>query len=502
MSKNILELRNISKSFSGVEVLHHVDFSLRQGEIHALLGENGAGKSTLVKLITGFHQPSSGEIYLDEQLVTFNDTRDSRDAGIAAIYQELSLFPDLDVAENIFIGRQPLNKARTVEWRKLYEEARKLLDSLGVNMDLKQKARNLSIAEQQMVEIARAFSINARILIMDEPTSSLTLNEVEDLFRLVRNIRDNGTAVIFISHRLEELFEIADRVTVLRDGSYVDTKPTKDTTREELIRMMVGRSISDQYPKIDVPPSEVILSVENLSNGLTFNDISFELRRGEILGFAGLVGAGRTDVANTLFGIKQATSGAIKLEGQPVSISSPRRAMELGLAYVPEDRLQHGLISEMNITKNITLPRLDSFSRAGWLHIRSESNEAYDIACQMEVKATSLQQLTRELSGGNQQKVVLGKWLSTNPRILILDEPTRGIDVGTKAAVHLLMTKLAAEGIAIMLISSELPEILGMSDRIIVMREGYITREFSREEATQENILTAATEDVRTRIQQ
>ena len=502
MSKNILELRNISKSFSGVEVLHNVHFSLREGEIHALLGENGAGKSTLVKLITGFHQPSSGEIYLDGNPVTFNDTRDSRDVGIAAIYQELSLFPDLDVAENIFIGRQPLNKSRMVEWRKLYEEAKKLLDSLGVNIDLKQKARNLSIAEQQMVEIARAFSINARILIMDEPTSSLTLNEVEDLFRLVRNIRKNGTAVIFISHRLEELFEIADRVTVLRDGSYVDTKPIEDITREELIRMMVGRSVSDQYPKIDVPKSEVILSVENLSSEPSFNNVSFELRRGEILGFAGLVGAGRTDLANTLFGIKQATGGTIKLEGKPVNISTPRKAMELGLAYVPEDRLQHGLISQMNITKNITLPRLDSFTRVGWIKIRSESTAAYDISCQMEVKATSIQQLTRELSGGNQQKVVLGKWLSTNPRILILDEPTRGIDVGTKAAVHLLMTKLAAEGIAILLISSELPEILGMSDRIIVMREGYITREFSREEATQENILTAATEDVRTRIQQ
>lgn len=501
MSENILELRNISKSFSGVEVLHNVDFSLKHGEIHALLGENGAGKSTLVKIITGFHQPTSGDVFFDGEQVSFNDTRDSRDVGIAAIYQELSLFPDLDVAENIFIGRQPLNNTKMVDWRKLYAEAKKLLDSLGVKIDLKQKARNLSIAEQQMVEIARAFSINARVLIMDEPTSSLTLNEVDDLFRLVRNIRKNGTAVIFISHRLEELFEIADRVTVLRDGSYVGTKPINEITREDLIRMMVGRSISEQFPKIDVPLSDVILSVENLSNGKTFRGVSFELRRGEILGFAGLVGAGRTDVANTLFGIRQATSGTIKLEGQTVSITSPRQAMELGLAYVPEDRLQHGLIPQMNITKNITLPRLDRFSQVGWIKIRSENKEAFDVACQMEVRATSIQQPTRELSGGNQQKVVLGKWLSTQPSILILDEPTRGIDVGTKAAVHALMTKLASEGIAIMLISSELPEILGMSDRIIVMREGYITAEFPREKATQENILTAATEDMRTRVQ-
>jgi rhamnose transport system ATP-binding protein len=501
MSDNILELRNISKSFSGVEVLHNVNFSLQPGEIHALLGENGAGKSTLVKLITGFHQPSTGEIYLNGELVNFSDTRDSRDAGIAAIYQELSLFPDLDVAENIFIGRQPLNKSKMVDWRKLYAEAEKLLNSLGVKIDLRQKARNLSIAEQQMVEIARAFSINARILIMDEPTSSLTLNEVADLFALVRNIRKNGTAVIFISHRLEELFEIADRVTVLRDGLYVGTKPMKEVTREELIRMMVGRSISEQFPKIEVPKSDIVLQVEKLSSERSFQNISFELRRGEILGFAGLVGAGRTALANTLFGIQHTSAGRIILEGKPVTITSPQQAMRLGLAYVPEDRLQHGLVSEMNITKNITLPRLGDFSQAGWVLTRRERKTAFDVSCQMEVRANSIYQLTRELSGGNQQKVVLGKWLSTNPRILILDEPTRGIDVGTKAAVHLLMTRLASEGMAIILISSELPEILGMSDRIIVMREGYITGEFSREEATQEKILTAATEDVRTRIQ-
>jgi rhamnose transport system ATP-binding protein len=453
-------------------------------------------------LITGFHQPNTGEIYFDGKRVEFNDTRDSRDVGIAAIYQELSLFPDLDVAENIFIGRQPLNKSKMVDWRKLYTEAKKLLDSLGVKINLRQKARNLSIAEQQMVEIARAFSINARVLIMDEPTSSLTLNEVADLFRLVRNIRENGTAVIFISHRLEELFEIADRVTILRDGYYVDTKPIKEVTREDLIRMMVGRSISDQFPKIEVPRLDVILTVENLSCEGSFKNVSFELRKGEILGFAGLVGAGRTDVANTLFGIKRASAGSIKLEGKPVSISSPQQAMDLGLAYVPEDRLQHGLVSEMNIIHNITLPRLVDFSKMGWVSNRRERKAAYDISCQMEVKANSTYQLARELSGGNQQKVVLGKWLSTNPRILILDEPTRGIDVGTKAAVHMLMTKLASEGMAIILISSELPEILGMSDRIIVMHEGYITGEFSRAEATQEKILTAATDDVRMRIQQ
>ncbi len=501
MNSTILELKDVSKSFSGVEVLHNVSFTLRPGEVHAILGENGAGKSTMVKVITGFHQPDHGQVFLDDNPVNFSDTRESREAGIAAIYQELSLFPDLDVAENIFIGRHPLKFGAQVDWRKLYSESEKLLNSLGVNLDLKQKARKLSIAQQQMVEIARAFSINARILIMDEPTSSLTLNEVAELFSLVRNLRESGTAIIFISHRLEELFEIADRVTVLRDGYYVDTKSIENVTRDELIRMMVGRSISSQYPKMDVPKTDKMLSVENLSYEGKFYDVNFELKRGEILGLAGLVGAGRTAVANAIFGIKPPTDGKIKIQDKPVRITSPRQAIHLGLAYVPEDRQQHGLIPDMNITTNISLPRLEEFSQFGWTLMKEERKAAYTAACQMEVRANSIWQLARELSGGNQQKVVLAKWLSINPRILILDEPTRGIDVGTKAAVHLLMTQLAAEGMAILLISSELPEILGMSDRIIVMREGFITGEFSRQEATQEKIISAATQDIRMRSQ-
>jgi len=496
MSEHILELQKISKSFSGVEVLHEVSFALRTGEVHALLGENGAGKSTLVKIITGVHQPDKGEIFLNGVPVHFGDARDSRQAGIAAIYQELSLFPDLDVAENIFAGRQPLTLGKRVDWRKLYAEAGKLLDSLGVKLDLKQKARSLSIAQQQMVEIARAFSINARILIMDEPTSSLTLSEVADLFRLVRRLRSEGTAIIFISHRLEELFELADRVTVLRDGSYVDTKSMSDVKRDDLIRMMVGRTISNLFPKQDVPAGDVALKVEHLGRAGSFHDVSFELRRGEILGLAGLVGAGRTNVARAIFGVEPATQGKIQVEGREVPITSPQQAIALGLAYVPEDRQLHGLIPAMHITSNISLPMLHQHARAGWLRDRSERKSAYDAACQMEVRANNIWQLARELSGGNQQKVVLAKWLSTNPRILILDEPTRGIDVGTKAAVHGLMSKLAAEGMAILMISSELPEILGMSDRVIVMREGYVTGQFTRAEATQEKIISAATQNV------
>jgi len=496
MDDNILELKDISKRFSGVEVLHQVSFSLKRGEVHALLGENGAGKSTLVKVITGVHQPDGGEILLNGAPVQFGDTRESRQAGIAAIYQELSLFPDLDVAENIFVGRHPTAAGGRIDWRKLYGEAGKILDSLGVHLDLKQKARTLSIAQQQMIEIARAFSINARILIMDEPTSSLTLNEVADLFRVVRRLRDEGTGIIFISHRLEELFEVADRVTVLRDGAYVDTRPIAEVTRDDLIRMMVGRTITDMFPKQDVKPGKVVVRVEQLSRTGSFHDISFELRAGEILGMAGLVGAGRTNVARALFGIEPPTAGIIEIDGTRTEIHSPQQAIALGLAYVPEDRQLHGLIPPMNITANISLPMLGHYASLGWLQEKMERSSAFTAARQIEVRANNIWQKARELSGGNQQKVVLAKWLSTNPRILILDEPTRGIDVGTKAAVHALMSKLASEGMAILMISSELPEVLGMSDRIIVMHEGYMTGHFSRAEATQEKIIFAATQAV------
>ena len=496
MSEYILELSNISKRFGGVEVLHGVSFALRPGEVHALLGENGAGKFTLIKVITGIHQPDGGEIVLNGKHVHFDNPLEARQAGIAAIYQELSLCPDLNVAENIFLGRQPTTFGGRIDWRKLYSEADRLLTSLGVHLDLRTKARNLSIAQMQSVEIARAFSLNARILIMDEPTSSLTLNEVAELFGLVRRLRDEGAAIIFISHRLEELFEVADRVTVLRDGAYVDTRAVKDVGRDELIRLMVGRTISNLFPKQEVEPGEVALKVEHLTCAGIFEDISFEIHKGEILGMAGLVGAGRTDVARAIFGVVPPTGGTIQVEGRQVEITSPQQAIDLGLAYVPEDRQLHGLIPAMNITSNISLPILKEYSRQGWLQDKAERAAAFSAARQMEVRANSIWQLARTLSGGNQQKVVLAKWLSTKPRILILDEPTRGIDVGTKAAVHALMSKLAAEGIAILMISSELPEVLGMSDRILVMHEGHMTALFSRAEATQEKIINAATQTI------
>jgi len=496
MSESILRTTNISKSFAGVHALRGVQLELRPGEVHALLGENGAGKSTLVKVITGVHQPDIGEIYLNDQRIHLADPREATQLGISAIYQELSMFPDLSIAENIFVGRRPIRKGGLIDWRKMYRESEELLSSLGVHLNLKTKARNLSIAQQQMVEIARALSVNARILIMDEPTSALTLNEVAELFQIVRRLREKGTAIVFISHRLEELFEIADRVTVLRDGAYVDTRSMDGVTQDDLIRMMVGRTVTDLFPKQDVEAGEVVLRVKNLTRRGAFEDVSFELHKGEILGMAGLIGAGRTEVSQTLFGVTPAHAGTIEIEGQPLRITSPRQAMDYGLALVPEDRQHHGLVPPMDITDNVTLPNLTSFTRAGWLNKKEAQAAAFQAATQLQVKATTVWQKVRELSGGNQQKIVLAKWLSTHPRILILDEPTRGIDVGTKAEVHRLMSALAAEGIAILMISSELPEVLGMSDRILVMHEGKVTGLFDRSEATQEKIMLAATQTV------
>ncbi len=492
----VLSAQGITKRFGGVNALADVHFELLPGEVHALLGENGAGKSTLIKVFTGVHQPDAGQIFLDGQPVVFGNPRAAREAGIAAIYQEPSLFPDLTIAENIVVGRQPVRGGR-VDWAAMQQIAGDLLAQLGVHLDPRTKARNLSVAEQQFVEIARALSINAKILIMDEPTSSLTLAEVADLFRIVRQLRSQGTAIVFISHRLEELFEVADRVTVLRDGSYVDTQPIAAVTTRSLVQMMVGRTVDNLFPKLDVTPGKVVLEVKELCRTGSFQNISFALRAGEIVGMAGLVGAGRTEVARALFGTAPADSGEILVDGKPVRITSPQQAMRLGLAYVPEDRQNQGLVLPLNIAQNITLPRVAAFASAGMIRSRPEMQAAERAADRMEVKRADVRQQARELSGGNQQKVVLAKWLETQPRILILDEPTRGIDVRTKSAVHGLMSSLAAQGMAILMISSELPEVLGMSDRILVLREGRMVAEIARADASQETIMLAATANVR-----
>jgi rhamnose transport system ATP-binding protein len=489
----ILAVTDIHKWFAGVHALDGVSFDLYPGEIHALVGENGAGKSTLIKVISGVHQPDGGEIFLQGEQVSFPDPLVARLRGIAAIYQEPTLFPDLNVAENIFMGHQPLRSTtRRIDWARMYAEAGKLLDSLGVDLDPRTRVRGLSFADQQMVEIAKALSLHAQVLIMDEPTSALTLREVEDLFRIARQLRDAGTAVIFISHRLEEVFEVADRVTVLRDARYIGTRPVSEVTPDILINMMVGRTLDDMFPKLDVEPGEVMLRVENLTKEGLFHNVSFELRRGEILGLAGLVGAGRSEVARAIFGVEPADSGTIWVDGQQAHIGSPQAALARGIAYVPEDRQQYGLVPPMNITHNVTLPILQEFARIGWVDEAAEGERAGEFASRLDVRAAGLWQKVRELSGGNQQKVVLAKWLATRPRILLLDEPTRGIDVGTKAAVHQLMSTLASQGLGILMISSELLEILGMSDRIVVMHEGRVTGRFKRGEATQEKVMMAA----------
>ena len=487
-----IQVQGVSKSFGGVHALQDVNFELFPGEVHAILGENGAGKSTLIKIMTGVYQPDAGEILLDGQPVRFAGTREAQEHGIAAIYQEPSLFPDLDVAENIMVGRQPTRRWG-IDWKAMYRETNVILRRLGMSIDPRTKARELSVAQQQIVEIARALSINARVLIMDEPTSSLTLGEVEELFAIVRQLRESGTAIVFISHRLEELFALADRVTILRDGNYVATNSISGVTAADLIRMMVGRTLGELFPKQAVEPGEVALEVVGLGREGTFSGVSFQLRRGEILGMSGLIGAGRTNVARAIFGTEPATEGTIKLDGKPVVISSPDVAMALGIGYVPEDRKEHGLVLKMSIADNITLPVVSKFSTMGWLNARREAQAAMEGSQQLSVKMARVEQQAGELSGGNQQKVVLAKWLGTKPRVLILDEPTRGIDVGTKAAVHALMSGLAAQGIAILMISSELPEVLGMSDRILVMREGRVTGQFTRAEATQEKLMSAAT---------
>lgn len=488
----LLQMRDISKSFGGVHALNDVHIEVYPGEVHALLGENGAGKSTLIKTITGVYQPNSGEITFQGQPVHFSGPREAQQHGIGAIYQEPSLFPDLDIAENILAGRQPVRAGR-IDWRAMYHEAHQLLQQLGVGLDPRTKARNLSVAQQQTVEIARALSLNAQLLIMDEPTSSLTLTEVEELFRIIRQLRAAGTAVIFISHRLEELFAVADRVTILRDGRYVGTRDMSEVKTEDLIQMMVGRQVAELFPKQEAPVGDALLEVTNLTARGKFEDVSFTLRAGEILGLAGLIGAGRTDVARALFGIQPVQAGSIKVKGQAVTIRSPQQAMNLGLGFVPEDRQHHGLVLPMSIAANVTLPILPRLAASGWLRERAEKKVAATAVQRLEVKSAGINQKAKELSGGNQQKVVLAKWLETSPRILILDEPTRGIDVGTKAAVHQLMSDLANQGVAILMISSELPEVLGMSDRILVMREGHITGEFTRAQATQEKIMAAAT---------
>lgn len=489
----LIELAGITKQFDAIQALRGVDLSLDAGEVHALVGENGAGKSTLVKILAGIYRPDAGAIKMGGEVVELRSPLQAQARGIAVVQQEPMLFPDLDVAENVFMGRHPRDRFGRVDWKRMYREVDQLLASLDVSLNSHTPVQGLSVAEQQLVEIAKALSLEARVLVLDEPTAALSAHEVTELFTIVRQLRERGVAVLFVSHRLEEIFEIADRLTVFRDGTHIITAPVSEITTEEIIKHMVGRELSNLFPKSETHAGDIVLQVHNLSNSGSVADVSFQLRQGEILGFAGLVGAGRTEVARILFGIDRARSGEIWLKGKQVRIRSPRDAMRYGIAYVPEDRHQHGLVMNFSIATNVTLPILQQVSRLGLLDPRLERKIAGDYSSQLRVRSSGIGQLVNALSGGNQQKVVLSKWLATNPSVLILDEPTRGIDVGAKAEVHRIISDLATEGLAIILISSELPEVLAMADRVIVLHEGRVSGTFERAEATQERVMFAAT---------
>ncbi|MFF0484913.1 sugar ABC transporter ATP-binding protein [Streptomyces sp. NPDC004435] len=489
----VLALEGVTKSFGAVRALRGVSLHLYAGEAHALAGENGAGKSTLIKTLAGVHRPDTGTVLLDGQEVDFSGPADARDAGIAVIYQEPTLFPDLSVAENIFIGRQPRSSLGRVDHRRVREATASLFARLGVDLDPDQLARGLSIADQQLVEIAKALSFDARVLIMDEPTAALTGSEVARLFGVVKTLREQGSAILFISHRLEEIFELCQRVTTLRDGAWIASEPLEGLGEDDLVRRMVGRDLDELYPKQKTRIGEVALSVQRLTREGVFTDVSFDVRRGEIVGLAGLVGAGRSEVARAVFGIDRFDGGKIEVLGQGLRPGAPSLAMAAGIALVPEDRRAQGLVMDMSIERNIGLTGFAATSRGGLMNRRAERNRAVDWAAKLQVKYARLADVVGTLSGGNQQKVVLAKWLATAPQVLIVDEPTRGIDVGTKAEVHRLLSSLAAQGVAVLMISSDLPEILGMADRVLVMHEGRLTAEISRSQATEESVMAAAT---------
>lgn len=490
----VLEMRGISKTYPGVRALEEVDLEVRRGEVHALVGENGAGKSTLMKILAGAETRDKGRIVIDGQVVTDLTPQKAMALGIGVIYQEFNLVPYLSVAENIFLGREPRGRIPGwVDFKRMYSESENILHSLGAYFDVRTPVNQLSVAQQQMVEIAKASSRKVKVLAMDEPSATLTEHELQNLFALIRRLKQQGVAIIYISHRLEEIFEIGDRVTVLRDGKKVGTRDVKEVTREELIRMMVGRELQDLIPKEPAPLGPPVLEVRGLSRKGVLDNISFLVRRGEIVGLAGLVGAGRTELARTIFGADPYDSGEIFLEGKPVQIRSPREAIQQGIGLVPEDRKQVGLILSMVVRENITLAGLRQLLNLGFVHRKKEREVASRFIEDLMIRTPSLEQEVKNLSGGNQQKVVLAKWLFTKARVMIFDEPTRGIDVGSKAEIHHLMNRLAQQGTAILMISSELPEILGMSDRILVMHQGRIVGELSREEATQEKIMHLAT---------
>ena len=494
MNKPLVSMENISKRYPGVLALDNARFELKSGEVHALVGENGAGKSTLVKILSGIATADSGKIFLDGQEIKLDGPRSAQDKGISIIHQELNLMPDLTIAQNIFIGREPRKLKFILNDGGLVKEAEKLFNQLNLKIDPNRKVQGLSIANQQMVEIVKALSFNSKVLIMDEPTAALTTNEIDELFRIIRGLRDKGVGIVHISHRLEELKQISDRITVMRDGKYIETLATKDATGDKIISLMVGRTIFQEAPHI--PNSEkqpVVLEVKNLNNGRFVRDVSFKLRKGEILGFAGLVGAGRTEVLRTIFGADRLISGEVFINGKLVKITKPQDAVQHGLGYLSEDRKQLALALGLDIESNTVMGVFRKFARFGFTREKKIEVAARKQVKNLSIRTPSTKQLVGNLSGGNQQKVAIGKWLTADSEIIIFDEPTRGIDVGAKSEIYKLMNDLIDQGKSIIMISSELPEILRMSHRIIVMCEGRVTGELSNKDANQESIMAYAT---------
>ncbi|PJJ65141.1 sugar ABC transporter ATP-binding protein [Compostimonas suwonensis] len=488
-----LELRDVAKSFGSVVALRSGTLALHSNSIHALVGENGAGKSTLVKIIAGLYQRDAGIFTLEGQPVDFKSTAESKAAGIAVIYQEPTLFPDLSVTENVFMGRQPTGRFGRIDRKAMRTEVVGLFKRLGVRIDPDRPAEGLSIADQQIIEIAKAISLDAKVLVMDEPTAALSGVEVDRLFAVARSLRDEGRALLFISHRFDEVFDLCDTITVMRDGEYISTDAIADTNVDEIVRRMVGRDVTDLFPKQEAAIGGVLLEVTGLRSAGVFNDISFQVHAGEIVALAGLVGAGRSEVARAIFGVDPYDGGSATIDGKRIPPRNPSAAMGLGLALVPEDRRKQGLVLDSSVSRNITMAIQRQLAKLGLITSGIENASAQIWASRLEVKASALDTVAGTLSGGNQQKVVLGKWLATDPRVLIIDEPTRGIDVGTKSEVHRLLSELAGQGMGILMISSELPEVLGMADRVLVMREGRITAEIDRANATSETVMFAAT---------
>lgn len=491
-TRTALEMRNIRKTFPGVVALDDMHLDLQEGEVHVLLGENGAGKSTLMKVLSGAYRKDKGQIFLRGEEVQIQGPKHAQELGIGIIYQELNLVPHLTAGENIFLGREPRKLPGVIDQKALFASAQKILNRLGLSISARTQVSELGVAEQQMVEVAKALSLNARVLIMDEPTSALTEQEITELFKTIGRLKAKGVSIIYISHRMDELFAIGDRVTVFRDGLYIGTESIAEVDRGKLIRMMVGRSLEDQYPKQKIEAGEELLRVEGLTRSGVLQDISLSLRRGEVLGISGLMGSGRTALARALFGVDKYDSGTVFLQGKPEKFRSPRQAINRGLGFLTEDRKSQGLVLVLSVKENICLPSVERFSRFGVVNETLETKAAEKYCRELRIKTPHINQQVVYLSGGNQQKVVLSKLLCTESDILIFDEPTRGIDVGSKVEIYELMNALTARGAGIIMISSELPEILGMSDRILVMEQGKIAAEFTAEEATQEAILNYA----------